>query len=159
MIKNDNRMFEGDDWLAKEIARESRISAWDLDEGKKLRQEHEENCDVREVADEHHQRHLRRSAYSQTKPAGKLSVWFYIDLCAIFIMFMINIILPKASFLPAAILFLALNPGIFVWLLVLKRMPSEAYLKGAFVLAVFLEIYELVVGNYSYFRFLLWRYL
>ena len=37
MIKNDFEKWNQDDWLAKEIARESRISAWDLDEGKNLK--------------------------------------------------------------------------------------------------------------------------
>ena len=40
----DKEMFGSDDWLTREIERENRISAWDLDEGKSLRREHAENC-------------------------------------------------------------------------------------------------------------------
>ena len=54
MIKNDFEKWNQDDWLAKEIARESRISAWDLDEGKNLKREHERDCEARELAGELH---------------------------------------------------------------------------------------------------------
>ena len=56
-MKPSKEMFGTDDWLAREIARESRISAWDLDEGKDLRRRHEENCDARNEAARHHYFH------------------------------------------------------------------------------------------------------
>ena len=56
-MKPSKEMFGTDDWLAREIARESRISAWDLDEGKEIRRQHEENCDARDEARKHHSFH------------------------------------------------------------------------------------------------------
>lgn len=56
-MKQSKEIFGSDDWLSREIARESRISAWDLDEGKDLRRRHEENCDARNEAVKHHAFH------------------------------------------------------------------------------------------------------
>lgn len=53
----DKEMFGSDDWLTREIERENRISAWDLDEGKSLRKEHAENCDARDNARQHERFH------------------------------------------------------------------------------------------------------
>ena len=156
MIKNDFEKLNQDDWLAKEIARENRISAWDLDEGKSVREEHERDCDARKNADEHHRKHLRADAAGK-RVAGKLSIWYSIDLAAAFAMFALNIFLPRASFWPSILLFLALNPGIFVWLLLLKRYPSAAYLRTVLFLAILFEIITLINNNYSSLRFLIWR--
>ncbi|MCR4855695.1 MAG: hypothetical protein K5908_05955 [Erysipelotrichaceae bacterium] len=158
MIRKDNQKFNDDDWLAREIARESRISAWDLDEGKKVRAEHEENCDVRELAEEHHRRHLRRDAQT-SRVNGKLSGWFFIDIAAVVAMFMFNVFLPTETFLAPILLFLALNPGIFVWIFLAKRLPSDRYLKTVLLIAVIIEIYELFIRNYRYISYLIWRYL
>ena len=59
MTKNNIDLTEKDNWLEKERLRESKISAWDFDEGKKIRNEHAQKCDVKEIADRHHQRHSR----------------------------------------------------------------------------------------------------
>ena len=53
MLKQHKEMYGSDDWLAREIRRESRISAWDMDGGKIVREEHEENCDARNLAAQH----------------------------------------------------------------------------------------------------------
>ncbi|MBP1554868.1 MAG: hypothetical protein J6U30_02190 [Oscillospiraceae bacterium] len=53
MLKQHSEMYGSDDWLAEEIKRESRISAWDIDGGKLLRAEHEANCDARRLEAEH----------------------------------------------------------------------------------------------------------
>ncbi|MBQ8994946.1 MAG: hypothetical protein IJ091_03940 [Oscillospiraceae bacterium] len=76
-MKADKEMFGADDWLSKEIQRESRISAWDLDEGKSLRREHEEDCDARQVAIEHErfhnatQRTIRSSKKEERPDSGR----------------------------------------------------------------------------------------
>ena len=82
MLKQHNETYGSDDWLAREISRESRISAWDMDGGRILREEHEDNCDARklrteheldcearEVAQEHRTEHMSRNtepAFSRT---------------------------------------------------------------------------------------------
>ena len=156
MIRKDSLQQNGDDWLAKEIARESRISAWDLDEGKDLRREHEENCDARQVADEHHRRHIR-SMNGSPRTDGKAVAWFVIDMIAVFVLFFLNIFLPNTVIIPGIVLFLLLNPGIFVWLFLLKRFPSQTYLKFAFEIAIILEVYFLLIENSYFIRSLIWR--
>lgn len=42
-----------DNWLKREIEREKKISAWDLDEPNKVRINHEENCPREKLAVEH----------------------------------------------------------------------------------------------------------
>ena len=158
MIRKDSMKLNSDDWLAKEIARESRISAWDLDEGKDLRREHEENCDARQLADQHHRRHLRRAEMEAAPKAdAKAVAWFVIDMLTVFILFVLNIFLPNTVILPGIVLFLLLNPGIFVWLFLLKRFPSQTYLKFAFEIAIILEIYFLFLENSYFIRSLIWR--
>ncbi len=53
MLKQHSEMYGSDDWLAEEIKRENRISAWDIDGGRLLREEHAVNCDARRLAAEH----------------------------------------------------------------------------------------------------------
>ena len=55
-MREDLKVFENrsDDWLAKERAYEESVSAWDLDEGKKLKKQHE----------------LRHERYEKTHPDG-----------------------------------------------------------------------------------------
>ena len=53
MLKQRSDMYGSDDWLAEEIRRENRVSAWDMDGGRLLREEHEAACDARRLAAEH----------------------------------------------------------------------------------------------------------
>ena len=157
MIKNDFEKWNQDDWLAKEIARESRISAWDLDEGKNLKREHERDCEARDVAREHYENHLGRKNASQKGIQGRLSPWFFIDLAFLVILIMMNAFLPRPSYFPVAFLFLALNPGIFIWLFLLRRTPSKAYLITVLIIALVLQLFMSVGGDFRSLRFLLWR--
>ena len=158
MVKNDNEKLNNDDWLAKEIAREKKISAWDLDEGKNLRAGHEENCEARQVAKEHEVMHNRRKNIASGKPETDAIGWFVIDIVAMFVLFMLSAFTSQSAIAPAILLFLSINPGIFIWLFIFKRFPSKAYLKTVFILALLLELYLLFEGDLSYFRYLIWRY-
>ena len=52
--KKSEEIFGADNWLTEELQRESRISAWDMDDsGRQLRQEHERDCDARNLAAMH----------------------------------------------------------------------------------------------------------
>lgn len=68
-MNNDLEVFENrsDDWLAKERKYESSISAWDLDEGKKMKAEHEENCEADYLKEAHHKKH---EEYNETHNRG-----------------------------------------------------------------------------------------
>ena len=60
-VNKELEAFENrsDDWLAKERKREELISAWDLDEGHKLKEEHRENCEAYEIKKNHEIKHSR----------------------------------------------------------------------------------------------------
>ena len=147
--------FVQDDWLKKELEREKRVSFWDLDEGKKLREEHAENCDVQELADSHHQKHLRYQSEDSLKQVSRglgsrnrttsLDVTcFIVAFLMIFVLTGLNTYLFRtAMVLPTAILFLGINPGIFIWLLLFKRFPAAWYSIMLIIIAVAVEAYQI----------------
>ena len=131
MLKQHNEMYGSDDWLAGEIRRESRISAWDMDGGRILRKEHEENCDARElrtehalncevqeVAREHRNEHMSRrteQAFSRTaRPAAEQQNKDVMTpdkkkaLAIVMGLFIVTILVPYLAFLipPAVIVLL-----------------------------------------------------
>ena len=176
MADNELKDFNGkDDWLAQEIRRESRVSAWDLDDARRLKTEHEENCDVEDNAKVHRSEH--RSGESQyikqgssekktgstTQKAQSEDIkWFVVLFITVFVLFFINSFLPGSTgimILPPIIAFLAINPGIFIWLLAAKRFPAKWYTKSIFFIVVIMEIVLLVTNYGRYLLFLLGRYL
>lgn len=42
-----------DDWLASERRHEATVSAWDFDEGRKIKESHRDNCDAEEIKQSH----------------------------------------------------------------------------------------------------------
>ena len=92
MIKNDFEKLNSDDWLAKEIQRESRISAWDMDGRYFVQSEHEENCDLKQVSDFHVKAHEKRKALPSLAKQNNasLSMWIIIDILAIVEMMIFN---------------------------------------------------------------------
>ena len=153
---NKNDLAGRDDWLAKELEREKRISAWDMDEGRLLKEEHAKDCDVRNVAEEHHARHV---AYDEMRKGGirKMSrndmLWFILLIVLFIILSSINSFLFRNSyFLPALICFLGINPGIFIWLILFRRFPPASYCRIVFFLALLVEAYGLFT-RYFYYLF------
>lgn len=59
-MNKDLEIFENrsDDWLAKEREYENSVSAWDFDEGKRVKSYHEENCEARKIKEDHATKHL-----------------------------------------------------------------------------------------------------
>ncbi|MBR5340804.1 MAG: hypothetical protein IK151_02640 [Erysipelotrichaceae bacterium] len=162
MIKNGFEKLNGDNWLAKEIERENRVSAWDFDEGKNLRNEHaqdcdakglrlahEENCEAREVADEHSAIHSGR----KTPNDNKISIWFVIDTIFLVLIMMLNLGTRTRFYYPTLVLFLGLNPGIFIWILLFKRMPPSWYLILLLIITLLLEYYGLFLYRYRLMYF------
>ena len=147
--------FTQDDWLKKELEREKRVSFWDLDEGKKLREEHAENCDVKELADSHHQKHLRDQSEDSLKQVSRglggrnrttsLDVTCFVAaFLMIFVLTGLNTYLFRtAMVLPTIILFLGINPGIFIWLLLFRRFPAAWYSIMLIIIAVAVEVYQI----------------
>lgn len=68
-MKDELKVFENrrDDWLAKERKYEATISAWDFDEGRKLKVEHNENCEAEYIKETHHKKH---ELYNNTHNKG-----------------------------------------------------------------------------------------
>ena len=147
--------FVQDDWLKKELEREKKVSFWDLDEGKKLREEHADNCDVQELADSHHQKHLRyqsedslkqvsRGLGNRNRTTGKDVVCFILAFLMIFVLTGLNTYLFRTAFvLPTLILFLGINPGLFIWLLLFRRFPAAWYSILLIIIAVAVEVYRI----------------
>ena len=65
-MNKDLEKFENrtDDWLAKERKEESRVSAWDFDEGRRIKEFHENNCEAKEIKERHEKIH---SAINQNR--------------------------------------------------------------------------------------------
>lgn len=68
-MKDELKVFENrsDDWLAKERKYEESVSAWDFDEGKRLKVEHNKNCDAEYIKETHHNKHVQ---YDETHNKG-----------------------------------------------------------------------------------------
>ena len=75
--------------------------------------------------------------------------WFVIDLIALFLLIMLNSTAFRRFqlYLPIIILFLGINPGIFIWLAARKRFPPAKYSKLLLFIAIFIE----VIGFLYYF--------
>ena len=159
MLKNDFEKWNQDDWLAKEIEREKKISAWDLDEGNSVRLEHEEDCERRQVADEHFRMHKARIKSAGNPVKGGLSAWFVFDIVLMVVLFIVNAFLPRPDFGAPILLFLSINPGIFIWIFLLKRFPSENYCRAVFIIALLIEFYTIFVLNQRALSYLMWRLL
>ena len=151
-----------DDWLERERIRESKVSVWDLDETRKTRDEHEQDCDRQANAEFHERQHRRRrpvdlSATGERQQlTGRTGIWLISDIVLLVFLIMANVIFYSGSILPVMVLFLGINPGIFIWLFVFKKFPPEGYWKLLFYISLILEIY---VVFESYIRFFIRRYL
>lgn len=66
-----------DDWLFKEIQRESKISVWNFDEGKTIKEQHEQHCERKANANEHEQIHKKSIALNnESKVAVIVAIMF-----------------------------------------------------------------------------------
>ena len=161
MIRNNIDLVDKDNWLEKERLRESKVSVWDFDDGRKNREEHAENCDVRDNAEAHYRRHLRREKinYEATggneKPLGSVSVWFVMDIILLFVLILISAFFYRISFihyLALGALFLSINPGLFIWLFGFKKFPPKAYWLTVFIIVVIMEILAIIfTGSRVYY--------
>ena len=152
MLKNVKELNGSDNWLQEELKREGRISAWDFDEGKEVRAEHALDCDVRNVAREHHFDHVTGRDALADKNKGSDFTWLIITMVLIVVSVWINIALDVNNFVAPVILFLAVNPGIFLWLFVMKKFPTAGYFKLAVLIAIVFEIVAIYSDRAVMFR-------
>ena len=150
MIKNDSKYANSDNWLAEEIRREQKHSAWDFDDASKLRQEHEDNCDAREKRNYHEYRHAHRDDLQQETMEPAAAFWMVIDIFAVVALVFFSIVFRLHNFLPAVLLFLAINPGIFISLWLFKRTPSAGYYLFVLIMALAMEL-VILLNRYPFF--------
>lgn len=71
-MNKDLEKFENrsDDWLAKERIYEETVSAWDFDEGKRIKKQHEEDCEAKEIKEKHEAIHNAYNSYQKQVNKG-----------------------------------------------------------------------------------------
>lgn len=69
-MNKDLEQFENrsDDWLASEKRLEERVSAWDIDEGKRIKQFHEDHCEANYIKQTHEKAHAEYNRNTQKSP-------------------------------------------------------------------------------------------
>lgn len=163
MIKNDFEKLNSDDWLKKEIEREKRISAWDLDEGKKVRYEHEENCDAKSNAFEHEIRHnLRRPVEAgkiENNPSRNNPFWFILDVFLLIGLIVFHGFLESRFYFHQTSLsifflsFMLFNPAVIIYFAIKKRLVPGVYYAIAFFVTVALESFWILM-NIRFFYYI-----
>ncbi len=152
-------LVDRDDWLQKEKIRESKISAWDFDEGKLVRYEHAENCDARENAQEQHIMHIRTEMPRNARKTNA-SPWLFFDLAILVTFFPLFGLMADSGlgFLMIApvVLFAGLFFGLFFYAAARRSLPSNGYFIFLFILFVILTAAGLLLSS-SGFRYLIWR--
>lgn len=152
MLKNVKELNGTDNWLEEELKRENKVSAWDFDEGSKLKAEHALDCDRREEAVAHHIDHVTGRDKLAGINKGNDFLWMIIDIIAIAIIFYLNAVIGLGNYAAPVVLFLSINPGIFLWLFLLKKFPTAGYFKIVLFIAVILEIYAIYSDPVMMFR-------
>ena len=164
MIKNDFEKLNSDDWLRKEIEREKRVSAWDFDEGRRVRNEHAENCDARDNALEHEIRHNLRRPVEPYKiindPSRSRPTWFVIDLFLLVILTVFHAYLDSNYYMGmniGSIAFLSLmflNPAAIIYFVMKRKVLPNWYYLLTFIVAVSIELFWIFVNiRFLYFVF------
>ena len=128
-MKSKKDISGSDNWYAEEKERESRILAWDIDEGRKLAEEHQA---------------LHRGSKTQRqRNKGTSDPFFVLDLILFSLMLPFAVGISSHSLFPVFLLFCFLLPGLLVWESVCKRFPPTWYFALALILSVALEIMEI----------------
>ncbi len=103
------KMFEDreNDWLSQEMAREKRVSVWDIDEGKSIRRQHEEHCAAEAIKVQHEEncaaedvRNISRQE-KQNPPSSPVPFIFI----AIFIITFLIIFFPELIYLIKSLIY------------------------------------------------------
>ena len=127
-MDKDLEKFENrsDDWLAKQKKAESKVSAWDFDEGKRVKNEHEENCEAKEIKETHERRHAAYKRMSrQQGNSNTLKVALGVELTiALIIMIGFLVVGIITGLVPGPEIIMGLTPlliVIIVLLLIVRR--------------------------------------
>lgn len=138
-----------DTWLQEEIEREARVSAWDFDEGKKIRDWHEENCDRHKVEEYHNEyEHLEGDFKKPEKNKGGSGAFMFSFFMAIFNVMSLatGFVFYRPAIQYAIWSFILVNPGfIIVGLLSRNKqnLATSAYWKFVAMFNVYV-IYDTI---------------
>ena len=128
-MKSKKDIGGSDNWYAEEKERESKISAWDIDEGKKLAQGH--------------QAFHQGSKPKRQRNNGTSDPFFVLNLILFSLLIPFSTAVQDHSLLPMMILFLFLATGVIIWETVFKRFPPRWYFILALILTILSEILAL----------------
>ena len=154
-MKIKSNELEKDNWLQEQLRLENSVSFWDLDDGKKLRKEHEEDCDSRDVALTHHRRHLKREnvnySFSNEKKKAS-SMW--LAACVLLFIGMVslsNIIDTDFHYMVIGLSIMTFSPVILFSYIFLRRFPSNNYWRVLFFIMLILELLAICEKFIRYF--------
>lgn len=143
-MKIKSNELEKDNWLQEQLRLENSVSFWDLDDGKKLRREHEEDCDARDVALTHHRRHLQREnvnySFSNEKKKAS-SMW--LAACVLLFIGMVSlsdIIDTDFHYMVIGLSIMTFSPVILFSYIFFRRFPSNNYWRVLFFIMLILEL-------------------
>jgi len=138
----DNLFDNKNDWLSQERRRESRINSFDITDGARLKEEHEEDCEVEELASQHLQVEHKLTTQIPGRRNAEDEKAFVKAIINLFVVMFIASGIPGAMPL-AIIVFLWINPGIFLWLLLIRRFPPKWYWEAGMILSWVIIVYSL----------------
>lgn len=143
-MKIKSNELEKDNWLQEQLRLENSVSFWDLDDGKKLRREHKEDCDARDVALTHHRRHLQREnvnySFSNEKKKAS-SMW--LAACVLLFIGMVSlsdIIDTDFHYMVIGLSIMTFSPVILFSYIFFRRFPSNNYWRVLFFIMLILEL-------------------
>ena len=124
-MKNKKELNGSDNWYAEEKKRESRISAWDFDEKRKL-------------AEEHQTLH-QDSGTKRQRNNGTSDPFFVLDLILFSLIIPFSVAIPGHSLIPMLVLFLFLSMGVILWESIGKKFPPRWYFILVLILTIVME--------------------
>lgn len=145
MFKNKEDFAVNDNWLEEQRELESRISAWDFDDAKKLAQEHSFRHSKREA--------INYKATGVNEDRKGLGIFFALN-AILFSVLIILVAFSDVSYFYAAltVLMIGLFPGMIIYSVYTRKFPPNTYWIILFILTLILTIVGFIFSIFSMFR-------
>ena len=150
---------DNDNWLEKERIRESRVSAWDFDDGKKLRNDHADNCDVELLAKQHRRVHEGTlKNYTNVKKSKSVNntvqriKWLFIS-CLALIGFFLIAYYEDYSVFGLTTYITVLFFGVISSIIFKRRLPNVNFFQILLFICAAMEIPAILAILYYFIRF------
>ncbi len=127
----NNDLNRNDDWLQKEREEEKKTSVWDLD-----------GVSRPMIVKEEYRPETPSSNRRDTADVRAI-LWFIFDIFLVVGLSLFNAFSDNNIYLPSVILFLMINPGIFIWVFLFKRFMPLWFLIAGALIAIILEVLSL----------------